>query len=212
MGKNYLIDLINRMADVTHSQSSYQSISWYAHREAEEIDDVSVLPLLQEFIMTRNSKEETRLRDSAYFILGKVLRNIMVDEYCNYFIRRLTDEEDKYLLMNMLDRIADLNISEDADISPIIMCSKNDKWQIRHSGIRALQASSTKKSRNALLFWVNQDDEKKFQYEITYANSALNRIGMIEDIPFIEKHAYSKKRDVRESAILAIESIKSRKP
>ena len=210
MKKDYLLDLINRMIDDTPSQSSDQSISWNAHREAAAIDNVTIFPLLREFIMTRSSKKENQHRDSAYYILGKVLRNKMDDEYCNYLIKRLTDEDDKYLLMNMLDRIADLNISVDTDISPIITCSKSNKWQIRHSAIRALQACSTEKSREALLFWVNQDDDKKFQYEITFANAALNCIGLIEDIPFIEKHAFSKRRDVRESAILAIESIKKR--
>lgn len=63
---------------------------------------------------------------------------------------------------------------------------------------------------NALLFFVNQEDEKKYSYEITYANASLGKIGLKDDIPFLKKHIKSRKRDIRDSAVFAIERIKER--
>jgi len=52
--------------------------------------------------------------------------------------------------------------------------------------------------------------KKKYKYEIAYANACLNKIGLQENIAYLEKHADSKIRDIKISAKLAIESIMSR--
>jgi len=210
MKKNDLIDLIDRMNDNTPSNSSEQSISWLAHRETEKIDDKTVFPLLREFVEAKKSNKYKSLRDNAYFIMGKALSKTMIDEYCAYLIERLSSEEDKYALMHMLDLLAGLSIPEDIDISQIILCSESDKWQIRHTAIGALGASSTARSRQALLKWVDQQDAKKYRDEIIYANAALGKVGKTEDIRTIEKHASSKIRDIRISAVSAIDNIRSR--
>jgi HEAT repeat protein len=210
MERSDLIDLIDRMNDNTSSNSSEQSISWLAHREAEKIDDITVLPLLREFVEVMKTNKYKSFRDNAYYIMGKALSKTMIDEYCVYLIERLSSEEDKYVLMHMLDLLAGLSIPEDIDISQIILCSESDKWQIRHSAIGAFGASSNARSRQALLKWVDQQDEKKYRYEIIYANVSLGKVGKTEDISTLEKHASSKIRDVRISAVFAIDSIKAR--
>jgi HEAT repeat protein len=60
------------------------------------------------------------------------------------------------------------------------------------------------------LFFINQEDEKKYEYEIIYANASLGSIGSKEDIPFLEKHVKSRKRDIRDSARFAIDRINER--
>ncbi|MBP3244346.1 MAG: hypothetical protein J6M59_04505 [Bacteroidaceae bacterium] len=52
--------------------------------------------------------------------------------------------------------------------------------------------------------------KKKYEYEIIYANASLGSIGSKEDIPFLEKHVKSRKRDIRDSARFAIDRIKER--
>ena len=95
-------------------------------------------------------------------------------------------------------------------MSLVIKSSQNDKWQIRHSAINALGSSATRSNREALLFFINQEDEKKYENEIVYANASLGKIGLKSDIPFLEKHINSRKRDIRESALFAIEKINGR--
>lgn len=58
------------------------------------------------------------------------------------------------------------------------------------------------------MYYINQDDEKKYKYEIIYANSSLSKIEIREDIKFLEKHINSRIPDIRYSARLAIENIK----
>ena len=91
-----------------------------------------------------------------------------------------------------------------------LKCTQNDKWQIRLSAIAALRACNTEKSREAARYWIRKEDEKTFDYEITYANSSLGYIGEIKDIEILELHTQTRKRDIRISAFYAIYSIKKR--
>ena len=67
----YLLDLIRRIALDEGQISSAQSVSWHAHREAEKLDDISMIPELQTFLSGKTRKDE---RSAVYFIL--VVRQI----------------------------------------------------------------------------------------------------------------------------------------
>jgi HEAT repeat protein len=208
MDEDKLYDLIARMTIKEQLTSSEEGVSWNAYREAERISDETVYPILKK-IIEENHKNKA-VREAAYVIIGYSLRNIFNKEACIFFIQRLDEETDKYVVACILDKLARIHIPEDIDMSLVIKCSQNDKWQIRHSALDALGSSATKANRNALLFFINQEDENKYKYEIIYANASLGKIGLKEDIPFLEKHIKSRKRDIRASALFAIDRIKER--
>lgn len=125
-------------------------------------------------------------------------------------MQQLEVETDKYILSGMLDRLADIKIPSDISVKPIVRLAMNEKWLIRHSAIRALGASATLESKQALAYYINQEDVKRYKYEITYANAALGEIGSVEDIPLLEQHINNRISDVRGSAVFAIERIQAR--
>ena len=125
-------------------------------------------------------------------------------------IQRIALEDDKVIISNILNRITYLNFPQDIDITPIVECAKSEKWLIRHSALRALGASATKQSKDALKFYLEQDDEKQYRYELVYANVSLGRIGTVSDIPLLEQHLHSRSPDIRNSAEYAIIQILSR--
>lgn len=208
MNEDKLYDLIARMTIKEHATSSKESVSWNAYREAERISDETVYPILMR-IIEENHKNKA-VRRAAYIIIGYSLRNIFNKEACIFLIQKLNEETDMQGVASILESLACIHIPEDIDMSLVIKCSQNDKWQIRHSALDALGSSSTHANREALLFFINQEDEKKYESEIIYANASLGKIGLKEDIPFLEKHIKSRKRDIRGSALFAIDRIKER--
>ncbi|MDE6053525.1 MAG: hypothetical protein K2G55_07155 [Lachnospiraceae bacterium] len=53
MDRKQLEELIGRMATVEKDQNSSESVSWNAHREAEKLTDISILPILKEIIQEK---------------------------------------------------------------------------------------------------------------------------------------------------------------
>lgn len=210
MREEELIELIGRIITEDNAADSKDSVSWNAYREAETITDKSVFPILVRIVSDHRQKKDKKIREAAYFIMGAVLRKSFDKEACIFLIDQLNEETDKYVLSAILDRLAYVSIPEEIDISTIIECSKSDKWLIRHSALYALGSSATKESREALKYYLNQGDEKTYEYEIIYSNSSLGKIGTQEDIPILMKHVDSRKRDIRESARYAIDNINSR--
>ena len=210
MGREYLEDLIARMAIVEECQDSRDSVSWKAHREAETLTDAALLPILETIILEHPRPKERRVRGNAYFVYGKVLKNTFQRAGYAFLLQRLTVETDKYVISSLMDRLADLEIPGNLDIAPVIAHARNEKWLIRHSAIRVLGACAVPESREALAWYLMQEDEKKYKHEITYANAAMGKVGTAEDIPLLERHLHSRRPDIRISAELAIQRIKAR--
>lgn len=210
INEDQLKDLIKRMCN--EDDCSENSISWQAYREAEKLSNKSFLPFLQNTIIEnqKNTKRDKTIRKSVYFIIGRILMNSFDEDGCIFLVERLNVETDKYIISDILGSLVWIDIPWNIDIEPIIHLSKSDKWLIRHSAIQALGSSATVKSKEALYFYLNQSDEKKYEFEIIYANVALGRMGKSEDITVLEKHLTSRVADVRDSAAYAIESIKER--
>ena len=125
-------------------------------------------------------------------------------------LEQLAKETNKYALGAILSKIAKLTLPPAADITPIIECTKSERWLVRHSAIQALGASNSDAARRALREWLSLEDEKEYKYELIYANVAMTRIGQVDDIPYIEKHIKSRFRDVRGSAEWAMDAVRSR--
>lgn len=203
--------LIQRMVSVEERPTrADESISRKAHKEAEAVSSPKYYAILKEYLSDHASPEEKPLRNAAYFILGKLLRNAPQNEYIAFYIECLTKETDKYLLSQMLDRIADLSIPTSLSIEPVMSLAKSETWLIRHGAIRALGASATRESVELLAYYINQSDTKANRLEIIYAIAALGKIGSEEDMGMLERHTASEIRDIRDSAAFAIQRIKER--
>ena len=199
-----LIDKLNQKVGIANSNDS---ISWHAHRTVEKMSDESFYPILIKIVGDNRQAKNKAIRKAAYYIIGTMLRNVFNKEVCWFLIQQLGAENDKYILSDILECLSKFSIPQEFDISLIIEHSKSEKWLIRHSAINALGSSASQESRQALLYYLYQDDEDKFKYEIIYSNCSLGKIGTEADIPFLQKHINSRKRDIRISAKIAIEKI-----
>ena len=210
MKEEELYELINKLNQKEGIKSSDDSISWHAHRTVEKMSDDSLYPILVKIVGDNRQAKNKAIRRAAYYIIGTMLRNVFNKDVCRFLIQQLGIETDKYMVSDILDCLTKLSIPQEFDISLIIEHSKSEKWLIRHSAINALGSSASQESRQALLYYLNQDDEDKYKYEIIYSNSSLGKIGTEADIPFLQKHINSRKRDIRISARIAIENISQR--
>ncbi|MDQ0888639.1 hypothetical protein QFZ81_003727 [Paenibacillus sp. V4I9] len=210
--KKYLLELINRMSFRDNAKSSDESISFKAYREADALNNRYFIQMLIEIVNFHKSLDGLNVRKGAYFILSKLLKKHSDSNALQFLIDQLHKESDKYAISSLLDCVSDLEKSDIMDIEPIIQLTRNDNWQIRHSAIRALKASKNPRAKQVVLEIItNGSNEVKMnQYDIIYATSVLSDIGVIEDITILKELSKVNIRDVRESAIFAIESIKQR--
>lgn len=207
--EEYLVSLIGRMNDTSYEKTasgstSRNSVSWKAFREAEKIEDLSFVPQLIAFIDREKDKKK---RDKAYFVLGHLAKNLNNDEALQFLIQRINKETDKYIIASLLDRIADLDKPVGTDLSPIIEATKNSKWLIRYAAIRAFANTKDGLAEAILIEIIDISDDP---HDLLYANATLNKIGTLKAIPYLQKHIKSRKRDVKDSAKLAIEEIEKR--
>ena len=219
MDKNELLDLIARINTREEQFTvSSETTSWKALREAETLTDPELFPLLQEIIEEHEGKrkEMREIRSAAYFIFGRLMQASFDQDACAFFLQRLSVETDKYILSSMLDRVYDWwkpagkSIPASLDIFPILTLTKNAQRHVRHGAIRALAACPRKESRDALTYYLTQEDEKTYKYEIYYANIAMQGIGEPEDIPLLERSLKSRRRDIKITAQYAIQFIRER--
>ncbi len=206
----YLNELIERMVIKEKVSASEQSVSFAAYREAEKLDDVKFLPQLKAFVETHRQKNKKNYRNAAYFIMGKILIKNPVLEYVNFLLDCSLTETDKYIISSILNRMADIKISEEINIKPIIECTKSDKWLIRHSAIGALKLSKTDLARQTAIDFLKPGDMKRNQYDILYAVAALGHIGKNSDIPIIKPLLTAKVKDIRDTAKYTIIEIEKR--
>lgn len=206
----YLNKLIDRMVIKERVASSEQSIRFLAFREAEKSDDVKYLPQLKSYIEMHKQKNKKNHRNAAYFIIGNILIKNPTLEYINYLLDCVLIETDKYIIYSILDRLAEVKISEEINMDPIIQCTKSEKWLIRHSAIKALRLSNTDLARQTAIDFLKTEDITKNQYDIIDAIDVLGYIGNISDISFIKPLLAEKVRDVRNAAKYTIEKIEKR--
>ena len=127
------MNLINRMSQNESVTSSEDSVSWNAYREAEALTDIIYFPMLKEFILAHMKPKERQFRRSAYFILSRLLKVELIEEYVVFYLEQLKVECDKCILSSMLESIADdIAIPAHISIEYIIILSKHDQWLIRH--------------------------------------------------------------------------------
>lgn len=209
LDRNYLLELIARI-NTRDEQFTVctETTRWKALREAETLTDPILFPILQEITEEHEGKEEEKqgIRSAAYFIFGRLMQKSFSQDACAFFLKRLEVETDNHVLWRMLDRVKDwrrptgIVIPAGLDISPILTLAKSDTYEVRHAAIMALGACPGKESRDVLAYYLTQEDEKKFKYEIYYANIAMQDTGEPEDIPLLKRFIKSRKPDIKTTA------------
>ena len=210
MTKDELYTLLNEQSlpeSIIDRLDIYQFCFW---KRKNQIQKEDCFILLREYIEQHEKRKDTKLRENAYTLTAKLLLRNFDLEGCQFLIDRLNLETNKYVLYTMLNGICCLQLPDTIDISPVVLCSKNDEWLIRHTAIMALGKSNTNASREAIRYWVARKDEKQYKFELIYANAALGYIGDPDDIVLLERHMNSRIDDVKDSAIFAIDNIKKR--
>lgn len=220
MDKNELLDLITRInTQEVGIADSRETVRWKALREAETLTDPELFPLLQEIVRENKGKAKAKwdVRMAAGFIYGRLMEQAFDPESCAFFLHWLGTETDRQLLCSMLDRISDWQrragrtIPAGVDITPILTLAKDGRSHVRHSAIHALRTCPGRESREVLKIYLTQEDEKVYQYEMYYANIAMQSIGEPEDIPLLERFLKSRRPDLKITAQYAIQYIRERK-
>ncbi|MDR2905200.1 MAG: hypothetical protein LBU73_04540 [Helicobacteraceae bacterium] len=202
----YLNNLLARMLDDSDRDmrpfDSSKTIHWKALREAEKLTDESFVSELIEFIDTEKDKEK---RDKAYFILGQVAKNTNNITAIKYLIARIDNETDESVLCSLLERIRYLQKPKDIDIQPIIRAVNNKNRNVMHSAILALENTENESVEDVLIAIL--ENPKSDEYDLMYANWALQNVGTKKSVPCLTKLVARKKLDVSSSALSAIISI-----
>lgn len=219
MEKDALLNLAGRINTTNETaRISTETIRWKALREAESLDDPGLFPLLQETITENDGKGAAKqeIRSAAYFIYGRLLEKAFFSEDCAFFLQRLGKETGRALLSSMLDRVKDwrqragILLPLELDTTPVRELTRSRYPLVRHSALHALSACPGAENREALAFYLTQEDEKAYQYEIYYANIAMQSIGEAGDIPLLERFLKSRRPDLKITAQYAIRYITDR--
>jgi len=192
------------MAAKSTEPDSSMSVSWVAHREAERLNDCTMVDELSEHLQDEQVKQR---RLACLFIIGKLGANL-ADHYCaEVILAALAQERDKYVLSAALDLVRDIPKPASLDLSPVYDRLADPRWLVRHAAIRALEGSAASASEECVLHLLSTTADADDQI---YCHSTLNRIGTARAIPHLEKGASSRKRDVRMSAQSALGAIQKR--
>jgi HEAT repeat protein len=202
--RTYLIDLLERLAAQEPAVNSDDSVAWHAHREAEQLCDLSLVGDLDAFL---NSDPPPRKRAAAYFILGKIGKNCGAPECARTLIGYASKEKDKYALSGMLDRLAEVPKPAQMDLAPLFALLEDKRWLVRHAAIRSLINVSSSESEEHLLALLGSTTDAD---DLIYCHATLNRIGTSKSLAALRSNLASRKCDVRLSAAAAIAAIEAR--
>ena len=107
-------------------------------------------------------------------------------------------------LLDALSRVAKPGSLE---LGSVYRLLRDDRWMVRHSAIQALRQTNTPEAEDKLIELLMMTTDP---HDMVYCHATLNEIGSAKSLPYLEKNLHSRKRDVKLSAQLAIEAIKSR--
>jgi HEAT repeat protein len=200
----YLASLIERLADKTPFQSSDESISFAAHREAGKLDDITMVDELAQAVPNESSKWR---RVGCYVTIGAIGRNLKDPRCASVLLGLLPGEKEKYNIASLLQSVGEIPKPPEFDLAPVFALLGDDRWLVRHAAIRALENTSNPEAEVRLVKHLSATDDPHDQ---VICHSVLNHIGTPRSIPTIRANLKSRKRDVKLSAEAAIVAIKER--
>jgi HEAT repeat protein len=121
-------------------------------------------------------------------------------------VEQVKKEKNKYVLATLLDALGHILKPADLDLTPIYALLFDKKSLVRHAAIKSLKLTNSPTVEDMILNVLKTTSDP---YDLVYRQT-LNEIGSAKAIPFIAKNLKSRKRDVKDSARLAIEAIEGR--
>jgi HEAT repeat protein len=192
------------MSQFEHRSSSTVSVSWHAHREAQQLDDVTMARELDSYI---RDNPTARRRSAAYFIIGAVGKNCRSAECAEILIAQIRVEKDRFALSLLLRALADVPKTEQVDLAPVLGLLNDKRWAIRHQAIASLINTYSTEVEDRVLDVLRSSTDPR---DAVSCHATLNRIGTTKALPALEAGLKSRKRDVRISAAAAIAAIGER--
>lgn len=203
--QEHLVGLITRMTTKESRRlNSNDSVTWHAYREAETLSDSSVVDELADYVTNEEDKER---RKAAYFILGRLGQKFRSMDCASILLSCLSSEKDKYVLSSLLDALSQIAKPGSLDLGSVYRLLHDDRWMVRHSAIQALRQTNAPEAEDKLIELLTMTADPN---DMVYCHATLNEIGTAKSLPYLQKNLDSRKRDVKLSAQLAIEAIKSR--
>jgi HEAT repeat protein len=197
----YLRDLIKRMNDRTSVLNSGDSSAFSAHREAEKLNDPSLIELIHQIIKNTSDNETKRV---SYFILGCLGKNIPKSTISNQVFPLLLEEKDKYVLTTALEGLVkQSNISHNSILLKLI---NDPRWMVRYAAMQALAhcVSPYSEAENILCNLISKSRDK---YDLIYATSTLSKIGGQKSILLFRDLLTHSSQDVKIAAINALKEL-----
>jgi HEAT repeat protein len=184
-----LDDLIRRMtAREPHVTSSAQSVSWHAHRDAEKVNDPSLLPRLAELC----ESEEGNVRGAAYFVTGCLGHNTGDPGAATLLLDRCAVETQPGPLSTTL---GGLEKQARFPFTPALAkLVKHPSFSVRFAAINALVRCPSPRAEAALLGVLRQS---KNRYDLTYGFRSLLEVATRRSLPTVRRfltHDYDQLR------------------
>ena len=186
--------------------TSFDSSKTVAAKASPEIKELSVeaIPVLKDLILLEKNNDRKR---KAYSILQVLTSNFEDLKLAYFIIDQSAQEKNKYIISSNLDGLkwSMLQLEERQDI--ILQFTESKVWQIRHSAISLLGSYTTQKelieSRLIQILETSNDE-----YDLTYANGALSKIGSKKSAEALKKIITEhKKADILTTAIYALGKV-----
>jgi HEAT repeat protein len=194
-----LLDVLDRMEDDSPSDRGTQTVAWYAHRDAEALDDPSLVTAAAELLRHERTKDRRR---TLYFILGclgKTTGEKSVEMLLNESLDRETDHHNVSAILDALKKMPSIE-----DASRIHRLVESPKLQVRHAAIGALARSKSVETERVLLGVLERSDNR---FDLSYALGSLGKMGGREAIPSIARFIHHRTEDVKGSAIYALTAL-----
>lgn len=205
-------DLIKRLTDSEDLENAVvgsETVSWKAHREAEEIDDPLYIPILKTILRESDSLDEM---NAAYFIFNSITKNLNDTKSADFIIDHLieTMKEGKFdneTLYYLMSSIYDNGMCFNGKIDQFIDLVDDEDDMIRNTSIRLLGRTLRykEKAESALIDVLKNSYD---DYGIRYAADSLYSVGSsnsIDALSFALEEAENE--DAVESVKKALEKI-----
>ncbi len=207
MKKEDLERLILEMAGASAAATNRKKMDWDTFAEAELIDDPAMYEELITILNAHTGEDERPVRTAVCFAYGRLLKNAYDAEACRKYLGLLNETKESAVIGMILDRVAELELGDDMDASPIVEIVKNGKWLARYLAIRALGAFGSELSRKTL-HEVLEMDPFEHKDEVECAIGALAKIADPEDIDVLQPLTQSACRDIADLAFFSILTMK----
>jgi HEAT repeat protein len=197
-----LRSLLDKMSDESPSSTGEQTASFYAHRDAEKLQDAAFIPIAA--AMLRAEKAAARKRH-LYFILGHLGAKTNAAEVEAIVTPALAREKNGYTLSAVLGALRRLPALQDA--SEVRALLKSPVGQVRQAAILALHGDRSGAAEAGLLALIKRTQNR---FELSYALQTLGEIGTGASIPALAALIHHRIVDVKCAAIGALSKIGSK--